>query len=312
MKNRYNVDSLFTNWKLMDKLRAIHLFVRLADLGSFTGVADELGTTKSLVSKEIGRLEGSIGVRLLHRSTRSITLTPAGQGYLNHCRELLIKLADADAYVQALQGVTKGQLRINSPMALGMTDLSRAFSEFMALYPGISLDLHLSDEPIDLIEHGFDLGFRVTSKLNDSSYIGKTLTNFRYRVCASRHYLENHPAITHADDLRHHNCFVYSYFSGRNVWPLGKGVAVSGNLKANSSLLILEAVKAGQGVGLLPSFIADSELARGTVVEILADAVKPPLPLYALYPARDHLPPALTLCIEFLQEWFGRPRADQV
>lgn len=290
----------------MDKLRAIRLFVRLAELGSFTGVADELGITKSLVSKEISRLEDGMGVRLLHRSTRNITLTPSGEGYLQHCRELLIKLEDADAYVQNLQGVSRGKLRINAPMALGITDLSRAFVEFMKLHPRIELDLHLSDEPIDLIENGFDLGFRVTSNLHDSSYIGKSLTEFIYRVCATESYLERHSEIRSSDDLRQHNCFVYSYFSGRNIWPLKNGVAVSGNLKSNSSLLILEAIKAGQGIGFLPSFIADPAITAGEIVEILQDIKKPRPTLYALYPAREHLPPSLKLCIEFLQARFKR------
>lgn len=288
----------------MDKLRAIHLFVRLADLGSFTAVADEYAANKSLISKEINRLEEDIGVRLLHRSTRRIALTPAGEGYLRHCREILIKLEDADAYVQNLQGTTTGKLRINCPMALAVTDLSKVFAEFSKSYPAINLELHLSDEPIDLVERGFDLGFRVTSKLNDSSYIGKALTEFEYRVCSSTAYLERHAPINKSEDLKKHNCFVYSYFRGKNIWPLNKGVAISGNLKSNSSLMIKEAVIAGQGIGFLPSFIADPAIAAGEMVEILKKTKKPKPVLYALYPARDHLPPSLKLCIDFLQGWY--------
>ncbi|MFC3150749.1 LysR family transcriptional regulator [Litoribrevibacter euphylliae] len=291
----------------MDKLRAIQLFVRLADLGSFTKVADEVGSSKSMISKEVSRLEESLGARLLHRSTRNLQLTPVGEGYLQHCREILIKLSDAESYIQTVQQQPKGKLRINAPMALGVTDLSRLFAEFMRQYPEIELDIHLDDEPIDLIEQGFDLGFRASSRPVDSAYIGKPLTSFSYRVCASPSYLARRGPINTPNDLADHNCYIYSYFQGKQNWPLAEGIRVKGNLKANNTIFMMEAIKAGLGVGFIPDFVCRPMLEQGDVVEILKDVDRPKLTLYALYPARHHLPPALRRCVDFVQDWFLNP-----
>ncbi|WP_020406683.1 LysR family transcriptional regulator [Hahella ganghwensis] len=288
----------------MDKLRAIQLFVRVAETGSFTRVAEELNASKSMISKEVSRLEDQIGARLLHRSTRGIQLTPVGEGYLQHCREILIKLSDADSYVQYQQSLPRGKLRINAPMALGLTDLAKVLAEFMAAYPEIELDIHLDDEPIDLIEQGFDLGFRASSRQIDTGYVGKPLTEFSYRVCAAPSYLASHTKIVEPEDLAQHNCFIYSYFQGKDVWPLGEGVQVTGNLRVNSTPFMMEAVKAGLGVGFVPDFVCRQMLEAGEVVEILTKANRPRLVLYALYPARHHLPPSLVKCVAFLQEWF--------
>ena len=296
----------------MDTLRAMQLFIRLAELGSFTEVAEQMGVTKSMVSKEITKLEDSLSARLLHRSTRSVQLTHVGQGYLQRARAIVAQLEDAQAYVQGVQTHAKGKLKINAPMALGVTDLSKCFADFMRAFPDIELDIHLNDEPVDLVEQGFDLGFRATSRPLESNYIGRALTHFRYRICASAAYLDRHPAIRKPADLEKHNCFVYSYFQGKNRWPIqhngssDDGIRVNGTLRVNSTLFMLEAIKQGQGVGWLPEFVCRDALANGDVVEILPRAQKPLLTLYALYPARHHVPPALTHCISFLQTWFAR------
>ncbi len=288
----------------MDKLRGIQLFVRLADLGSFTRVAEAENVSKSMISKEISRLEEDVGARLLQRSTRKLQLTQVGEGYLKRCREILIKLDDADAYVEDQQGRPRGKLKINAPMALGITDLGKMFAAFMAAYPDIELDIHLGDEPVDLIEQGFDLGFRVTSQPFDTSYIGKPLTRFTYRICASQSYLSSRPAIENYTDLQDHNCFVYSYFRGKDVWPVEDGVGIRGNMKVNSTLFMLDVIKAGLGIGFIPNFVCRQAFENAEVVEVLAEAKKPKLTLYALYPARDFVPPKLRCCIEFLEHWF--------
>jgi len=288
----------------MDKLRAIKLFVRLADLASFTKVAEEINSSKSMVSKEISRLEKEIGARLIHRSTRNLQLTHVGEGYLQRCREILLKLDDAEAFVQDMQNQPRGKLRINIPMALGLTDLGKAFAEFMQVYPDIELDVHLGDEFIDLIEHGFDLGFRALSYRFDCNYIGKSLINFSYQICASPAYLKAHPKITTAQDLQHHNCFVYSYFPSSNTWPIDDGINIKGTLRVNSTIFMMEAIKSGLGVGFIPEFVCKEALANGDVVEIIPLPKRPKLTLYALYPARQFVPPKLSKFIEFLEDWF--------
>jgi len=293
----------------MNKLRAIELFVRLADLGSFTKVAEERNTSKSMISKEVSRLEEEIGARLLHRSTRKLQLTQVGEGYLERCREILLKLDDADAYVQDLQDNPKGKLRINAPMALGLTDLSQLFSDFMRAYPDIELDIQLSDEPVDLVQQGFDVGFRAASTSFDSGYVGRPLKQFSYHVCASPDYLASAPAINCAADLSQHSCFIYSYFRGKNVWPLGEGVEIKGALTVNSTIFMLEVIKSGLGIGFLPDFVCQEALARGEVVEVLSEEQRPKLTLYALYPERQFAPPKLVHCIAFLEQWFKQREA---
>ena len=288
----------------MDKLRAMKLFVRVVDAGSFTAVADELNVTTSMISKEIRRLEDELGVRLMHRSTRGQQLTPISEGYLQRCRELLIQMDDADAYVQHMQSNPQGKLRINAPMALGITDLSRMFSAYMTAYPDIELDIQLGDESQDLIEHGFDLGFRASSQSFDSNYVGKPLTQFSYQVCASPDYLARQPKIRKVADLKKHNCFVYSYFRTGNHWPLNEGITIGGTLKVNSTLFMCQLIEDGLGIGFLPSFIAKEGIENGKLKEILPKAERPALTLYALYPNRQFVQPKLLSCIEFLQTWF--------
>lgn len=288
----------------MDKLRAIQLFVRLADLGSFTRVAEQVNSSKSMVSKEIARLETDLGARLLHRSTRNVQLTHVGEGYLQRAREILSKLDDADNFVQDLQQNLRGKLKINAPMALGITDLSYLFADFMKANPEIELDIHLGDESVDLVEQGFDLGFRASSQPIDSNYVGRPLTRFTYKVCASPDYLDKHPAITLPKDLKDHNCFIYSYFQGKNVWPIEDGIAVNGTLRVNNTMFMMESIKQGVGLGFIPDFVCQQAIDSGEVVEVLADSKKAMLTLYALYPARYFVPPKLVQCIEFLEQWF--------
>ncbi len=292
----------------MNKLRAIQLFVRLAELGSFTRVAEQLNTSKSVISKEVSRLEEDLGVRLLHRTTRNVQLTHAGEGYLQRAREILAQLEAADNFVQDLQQAPRGRLKINAPMALGITELSRMFADFMRAYPDIELDIHLGDDDVDLVEQGFDLGFRASSQPLDLAYVGRPLTRFGYHVCAAPQYLQQHEPIVSVDDLRGHNCFEYSYFKGKNVWPLDDGVRIGGTLRVNNVIFMLTAIKSGLGLGLVPEFLCREALASGELAEVLPDARKPELTLYALYPARHFVPARVLQCISFLEVWFLRQR----
>ncbi|MFT6908457.1 MAG: DNA-binding transcriptional LysR family regulator [Oleiphilaceae bacterium] len=289
----------------MDKLRAMQLFVRLADLGSFTRVSEYTNTSKSMVSKEISRLEEALGARLLHRTTRNVQLTHVGQGYLQRVREILEKLDDTDNFVQNLQQEPRGKLKINAPMALGITDLSALFAGFMQTYPDIELDIYLGDEAVDLVEHGFDLGFRVSSFPIDSGYVGRPLSHFKYSICVGPNYLDNHPPINSPQDLKEHNCFVYSYFQGKNFWPVGDGVAIEGTIRVNSTIFMLELIKQGQGIGFIPDFVCRDALKKGEAVEVLTNFKKPNLTLYALYPARHFVSVKLVKCIEYLELWFA-------
>ncbi|PCJ12206.1 MAG: LysR family transcriptional regulator [Gammaproteobacteria bacterium] len=288
----------------MDQLKSMDAFVRLAELGSFTRVAEQRNTSKSQISKEISALEDHLKVRLVHRTTRNLRLTPEGETYLTDCREILEKIQYADLSLLEQQSEPSGKLKINAPMALGITHLGTLFADFMSAYPGIELDVHLGDESVDLVEQGFDLGFRVSSRPIDSAYIGRPLREFSYHVCAAPNYIAQHTAITEPTDLQDHNCFIYSYFQGKAEWPIDAGIPVSGTLKVNSTLFLMQVIKQGLGIGLIPEFVCQEAIDQGTVVSLLDHHPKPTLTLYALYPARNFVPPKLKLCIAFLETWF--------
>ena len=199
----------------------------------------------------------------------------------------------------------RGKIKINAPMALGLVDLSTLFTDFMKTYPEIELDIHLGDESVDLVEQGFDLGFRASSRPIDSNYVGRPLTSFKYKVCVSPDYFNHHSAINLARDLSDHNCFIYSYFQGKNIWPIEDGVAVQGTLRVNSTIFMMEAIKDGQGIGFIPDFVCRQALEKGEVIEVLPHAHKPELTLYALYPARKFVPSNLVQCITFFEQWFA-------
>ncbi|OAJ93946.1 LysR family transcriptional regulator [Vibrio bivalvicida] len=292
----------------MNKLRAIELFVRLVEVGSFTRLAEQERTSKSMVSKEISRLEQDLGARLLHRTTRNIQLTHVGKEYLKYANEILNKVGDADAFVKTLAQAPRGKIKVNAPMALGITDLSMLFADFMRAYPDVDIDIHLGDENIDLVAEGFDLGFRASSQPFDSNYIGRALCEFQYHLCAGSGYFNHHAHISSAQDLLAHNCFEYAYFKGKNVWPVDGFVATSGSLRVNSVLFMLQVIKADLGIGYLPEFVCRELLEKGELVEVLPDSEKSKLTLYALYPARQFVPPAVIQCINFVERWFESHR----
>ncbi|ROR97898.1 LysR family transcriptional regulator [Sinobacterium caligoides] len=291
----------------MNKLRAIQLFVRVSELGSFTKAAEEFALAKSIVSKEISRLEESLDAKLLYRSTRTLSLTPLGEGYLRYCHEALAKLEEAENYVSRSHCSPSGKLKINAPMAMGLTTFDVIVANFMERYPNVELEIYLSDDSLDLMQMGFDLALRMASREFDSPYVGVPLANFPYVVCVGKNYFDDHPAIECADDLKQHNCFEYSYFRNKNSWPIGDGVRIAGNLKVNSTLFMKTAINNGQGVAFLPDFVCAKELDKGEFIEILADLPRPTLSFYALYPDRNFVSPQLRAFIDFLREWFNKP-----
>lgn len=300
----YGNNNLFGQF--MDKLRAMELFVKVAEIGSFSGAADALNISKSMISKEVSKLEKQIGARLLQRSTRKLQLTEIGRGYLNRCRQILLQVKDTESFVLHMQSKPRGKLKINAPMTLGISDLRFAFSDFMAAFPEIELDITLSDEQVDLIEQGFDIGFRAMTQLTDLNYIGKPIGEFQLHVVASPSYLKAQSAVETLDDLVNHNCLAYSYSLAGTSWPIGGGVPITGQLKANNTLFIRQAALDGRGIAVLPSFVCKTDLESGELVELLQNYERPTLKFYVLYPAREFVPPKITQCVDFIHNWFSK------
>jgi DNA-binding transcriptional LysR family regulator len=288
----------------MDKLNAMQMFLRVAEAGSFTAVADQLQVDRSAITRQISALEKHLAVKLITRSTRSLTLTPAGSAYLEKCR-LILNLVDAtESSLTEESALVRGRIRLGLPLSFGRERLLPAILEFMRLQPKLELLLTMSDQRSNLIEEGLDLAIRVTNDLQPSDIVRK-LGQCRLVTVASPAYLAEHGGPQHPDDLRHHECLLYSSSSTAAQWPYSidgqvKTVAVRGRLAANNGLALLTANAAGMGISLQPDFLVDPFLARQQLVEILAGFAPPPLGIYAVLPSNRYIPQRVALLIDFL------------
>lgn len=290
----------------MDILRSMALFVQIAETGSFKQAAENMNCSTSLISKEISKLETNLGARLLQRSTRKIQLTEIGHGYLEHCHKILASHQQAQDYVQEMQKKPAGRLKINAPMTLGITDLGRAFASFSLEHPEIELEVVLSDDSVDLLDQGYDIGFRASSGNIDVNYIGRSIAQFSLHIVSTPKYLTAHDQINTLEQLSEHNFYTYSLAMKKKIIPLNSGISVRGSLSANNTIFIKEALLQGGGIALLPSFVCKKEIQSGELVELFTHFTLPKLNFYLLYPSRKHTPPKLTKFIEFMVKWFEK------
>ncbi|MDO6562467.1 LysR family transcriptional regulator [Amphritea sp. 1_MG-2023] len=293
----------------MDVLSAMGVFVRVVDLKSFSLAAGELGISSSSVSKQVAHLEKHVGARLLQRTTRRLSVTEVGAAYHEKCQRVLAEVSEAENLVSQLQGTPQGVLKINCNMTFGQMLLSKAIPEFMQLYPEIQFEVALDDGDVELLREGFDLALRITHpQLPDSSLIAREIASIPLFLCASPQYLLEQGRPQTPQELTQHNCLVFMLASNTNVWTLTNSagsqvVEVSGDLKANNSLLVLQSVLADRGIANLASFVIERYVAEGKVELLLPDYQAERLSLYAVYQERQYVPPKVSLFIEFFQTW---------
>lgn len=289
-----------------DKLVAMKIFRRVAELGSFTNAADDLDITAATVSKHIAFLEQDIGTRLINRTTRRMSLTDAGLAFLKRTQALLDDLEDAELEARGFQAEPKGTIRINVPMSFGLTHITEAIDSFLNRYPEIDVDLQLSDRMVDLVEQGVDIAIRVRSALSDSSLIAKPLRISRNIVCASPRYLENAPEIHTPADLARHNCLAFTHHDRPRVWELGaEEVTVDGNFRTDSSLAIRQSLLRGLGVGFLPRFLVQQDIESGLLIPLLQDFPTKAYTVFALFPPGRKQPTKVRLLLAHLDEHLG-------
>lgn len=292
----------------MDKLDAMQTFVRVAEAGSFTAVAELLQVDRSAITRQISALEKHLAAKLITRSTRSLTLTPAGAAYLEKCR-LILNLVDAtETGLREEVAQVRGRVRMAIPLSFGHERLLPLLLEFMRLQPHLELLLSLSDQRSNLIEEGLDLAIRVTANLQSSDIV-RRLGACSLQTVASPAYLAQHGTPTHPDELRHHACLLYTSSSTAAQWTYRmdgqiKNVAVRGRLAANNGLALLEANAAGMGISVQPDFLAEPFLARKAVVEILAEFKPPPLGIYAVLPSNRYIPHRVAVLMDYLAQAF--------
>ncbi len=302
----------------MDRLAAMTAFARVAETRSFSEAARRLGVSKSVVSRQIMALETDLGARLFHRTTRSLTLTEAGQGYYERVSRILADVDEANQSVTRLQAAPRGRLRVNAPMSFGVRHLAPAIPDFLALHSEVEIDMSMNDRFVDLVDEGFDVAVRI-GRLTDSGLVARKLAPLRRVVCASPAYLAAKGVPRTPADLAAHQCLSYSNMAVSDEWSFvgaaGRPMAVEvkGRLRVNNGDTLRIAALRGLGLVTQPSFIVGADLQAGTLVGVLSEYVAQDGAVHAVYPHSRHLSPKVRAFVDFLAERFGpRPYWDLV
>ncbi|MDN4984313.1 LysR family transcriptional regulator [Bradyrhizobium sp. WYCCWR 13022] len=292
----------------MADLSGVSVFVQVAELRSFVAAGRVLGVSASAVGKSIGRLEERLGVRLFHRSTRSIRLTHEGTLYLERCRKILFELKTAEAELSGARRMPRGRMRISLPLASGL--LLPMFADFMRSYSDVELDLDFTNRYVDLIEEGFDLAIRV-GELHDSRLMARKIAVFRLILVASPEYLDKKGAPRTPQGLSDHDCLHLRFVrSGRIApWPISKtndepDIRLPARLISNENLMLIHAAKSALGIACVPDFTVTDLLKSGQLIRVLENEVQRDIGWWAVWPASPHVPPKLSVLLDFLTERF--------
>lgn len=293
----------------MQAFSAIPIFIAVVENGSFSSAASQLNITKSAISKRITQLEEELGIRLLNRTTRKLSLTEAGSRYYEYVVQSFNLAQQGVDAVTELQGSPRGRLKVTTPMTFGVLHVAPLISEFLKQYPDVTIDLQLEDKMVDLVEQGFDVGIRI-GQLAESNLVAKRLAPCVSVLCASPEYLATHDTIVTPRDLINHNCLLYSYYRGGTEWSLTQHhqehrVVPSGSLRVNNSEALRKASLGGAGIANLPTFIVANDLLEGRLVHVLADYQLPQHAVYAVFPERKHMPLKVRAFIDFIADKLG-------
>lgn len=295
----------------MKNLVGMAIFARVAEAKSFSEAARRLGLSKSMVSKEVTRLERSLGARLLNRTTRKLSLTEIGAAFYEHCARVVQEAEEAELLVGRLHGEPRGVLKLTTPVAFGTLHVAPALPEFLAKYPDVTVDLTISDRFFDLAEEGYDLSVRIAREL-PPNVVARHLAPINRVVCATPGYFEKHGVPNSPDDLARHNCLVYTHANPDSLWRFraagaDTAVPVRGNLMLNDDEALWQAVLGGLGISLLPTFIVGKDLQAGRLQAVLAQYVPSERNLHALYLPNRHLSAKVRVFIDFMLERFKAP-----
>lgn len=292
----------------MQDLARIRAFVQVFDAGGFSAAARKHGRSKALLSKYVTDLEDYLGVRLMNRTTRKLSLTEAGEAYYREVSQILSQLDDLDATISEQTAAPRGILRVSAPRNFGERTLVDPLCEFVRQHPDVTLDLRLEDRMVDLVEEGIDLALRI-SRMADSSLITRKIAETSVKVCAAPTVIKAHGVPQAPEALRGLPCVVDTNMTGQANWQFVSGertiaVHVDGPVRVNSPVGAMIAAQKGLGFALLPSFLADSIIEAGGLVPVLEDYLPQRPLLQAVYPHRRHLSGKVRALIDFLVDWF--------
>ena len=293
----------------MQDLARIRAFVQVFDAGGFSSAARQHGRSKALLSKYVTDLEDYLGVRLMNRTTRKLSLTEAGEAYYREASSLLQQLDDLDATITDQTAEPRGMLRVSAPRNFGESTLAPAIFEYLKKFPKVSLDLRLEDRYVDLVDEGIDVALRI-STLADSSLIARKIADMHVVVGGAPSLLEAIGVPKHPDDLRHMPCIIDVNLQGQSNWRFIENdktisVPVTGPLRVNSPLAARKAAAMGLGFVVLPSYLADPLVASGELVPVLPGFLPTGQTLQAVYPHRRHLAGKVRALIDHLVDWFA-------
>jgi DNA-binding transcriptional LysR family regulator len=288
----------------MDRFQELSVFAAVVDAGSFVGAAEALDMSKPAVSRHVAELESRLGVRLLHRTTRRLSLTEEGEVFYARCREVLASLQEAESEITSRTGKAAGQLKVSAPVSFGLLHLAPLWAGFMARHPDVVLDLTLSDRMVDLVEEGFDIAIRIAS-LPSSSLVSRKLSSTRLVLCATPRYLKTHGTPKTPADLARHTVLAYSLLSSGESWefdgpPGHASVKVNPRLRTNSGDTCRAVALQHLGIIIQPSFLVADELRSGALVEVMPQYRSLEFGIYAVYPSRKHVLPKVRLLIDYL------------
>jgi DNA-binding transcriptional LysR family regulator len=294
----------------MDRLEQLSAFVEVARWQSFAQAARHLERHISAVSRAVTALENRLGVRLLQRTTRRVTLSDAGRGYFKRCEALLAEFDGADAEVRDLAASLRGSLRVSAATGAGQTLFAPIVPRFLSAHPLVSIDLQLSNRYVDLIEEGYDLALRVGTLPADSRLVVRRLASTRRVLLASAAYLKLRGTPRTPQQLTEHACMVLDAGPRPRRWELQRGrmelaVDVTGPLQSNNSFVLLTACKSGAGIGLLPASVATADLRSGELIRVLPGWASTEQGIYAVYPSARFIPAKVRAFVEFVAAELG-------
>ena len=291
-----------------DRLSLIASFIGVAEKLSFSSAADVSGTNASTISRRISRLEDTLGVRLLNRTTRRVSLTEPGRLYYQECRKILASISDADAMVSSFNAEPRGLLRASMPVAFGRLHMSKAISAFLSLHPDVQVEANFTDRFVDLVGEEYDVAIR-TGRLQESGLIVRKITHNRRLLVASPSYVEKHGAPQGPQDLLQHNCLRYTNYSGMG-WHFQCGdaheeVMITGSLCSDSSDAVYQAILDGLGIGLVAEYMCIKDIDSGRLVSLMPEWVTmPDAGIFIAYPSTRHLAPKVRAFSDFLITYF--------
>jgi DNA-binding transcriptional LysR family regulator len=287
------------------QLDDMRIFVATVDAGNFTAAANRLRLSKQFVSRRVAALEASLGVRLLVRNTRNLTVTDLGQDFFERAKRILADVGDAERAMSARRTEPRGLLKVSAPMSFGMAHLSPLVAEFLRAHPDVSFDMDLADRTVDVIGEGFDMALRI-GRLQDSTLVAQKLIDVRMIACCSPGYRRRRHAPATPADLAQHACLPYGQ-AGRASWEfivdgVRTSLDVEGPLRSNNGEVLRDSAIAGLGIVYLPDFIVAGSVDAGLLVEVLTPYMPPPNALHAVYPRHRETSVTIRAFTQFLRE----------